>query len=199
MTRGARPGDHGLWIFGYGSLVWRPAFPRETSRAAWVRGWRRRFWQGSTDHRGVPGAPGRVVTLVPERSDRVCWGMAYRIAPEDAPAVLAVLDEREQGGYERLEVELHFPGDLAAGIRGLMYVATEANPSYLGPAPLDAIARQVISSHGPSGSNPEYVVRLADALRRICPSLDAGIEDTLALAALVAGSSRTARPAGLDS
>jgi cation transport regulator ChaC len=40
-----------LWIFGYGSLVWRPAFPFAERRGAWI-GFARRFWQSSTDHRG---------------------------------------------------------------------------------------------------------------------------------------------------
>ena len=68
-----------LWIFGYGSLVWRPDIPHDERRPAWIRGFARRFWQGSTDHRGVPEAPGRVVTLVRDEAAR-CWGAAYRVA-----------------------------------------------------------------------------------------------------------------------
>jgi len=162
-----------IWIFGYGSLVWRPAFDFAERRAALVRGWRRRFWQGSTDHRGVPEAPGRVVTVLPdERAE--CWGMAYRVDPSVSVEVFADLEVREQGGYERCEVELHFA---AAGRQpvapsgesraGLMYVATPANRNYLGEAPLEAIAHQVLRSHGPSGPNLEYVLRLAAALREI--------------------------------
>jgi cation transport protein ChaC len=151
-----------LWIFGYGSLVWRPSFPHSQQRPARLLGWARRFWQGSTDHRGVPGAPGRVVTLVRE-PEAVCWGMAYRVAASERQAILARLDHRERGGYERLVVRLEARGGEA--IPALVYLATSDNPNYLGPAPMERIAEQVRVSHGPSGSNLEYVQRLAAALR----------------------------------
>lgn len=168
-----------VWIFGYGSLIWRPDFEYMTRRAAWIDGWTRRFWQGSTDHRGVPEAPGRVVTLVPETTGR-CWGVAYALAPAVAPAVLERLDHRERGGYSRHDVALRFPDDVTSA-RGLVYVATPDNPNYLGEAPLDAIAAQVRGAHGPSGANRDYVVRLADALRAI----DADDPHVFALDALV--------------
>jgi len=153
-----------LWIFGYGSLLWRPAFPFAERSGCWISGFVRRFWQGSTDHRGVPGAPGRVVTLDAD-TDACCFGAAYRIGERDADEVLRNLDHRERGGYERLRLPLTFTDGRVAD--GLVYVATPANPNYLGPAPLDAIAAQVSRSHGPSGSNAEYVLRLADSLREL--------------------------------
>lgn len=152
-----------LWVFGYGSLVWRPSFPFVERRAARVRGWTRRFWQGSTDHRGVPGAPGRVVTLLRE-AEAICWGVAYRLAAEQMDEVMAHLDWREKGGYQRVDEQLELLSPSATA-RGVIYVATEANPNYLGPASLETIAAQVMRSEGPSGPNPEYVLRLAEALR----------------------------------
>lgn len=161
--------DDALWIFGYGSLVWRPAFPHADRRPARLRGWSRRFWQGSSDHRGVPEAPGRVVTLV-EEPDAVCFGLAYRVAPADRAVVLEGLDRRESGGYRRIAAELELDGPApggAARVRALTYVATPGNPSYLGPARLEEIAAQVRHARGPSGANPEYVLRLAEALRAL--------------------------------
>ncbi len=155
-----------MWVFGYGSLVWRPAFEHVERHAAFVVGYSRRFWQGSTDHRGVPGAPGRVVTLVPDAGSR-CWGVAYRIEEEQIEDVLAQLDHREKGGYRRLELPLFRADGSALSPRGLTYVATADNENYLGPASLAQIAEQVQQSRGPSGDNVEYVAELAAALRRM--------------------------------
>ncbi len=154
------------WIFGYGSLVWRPDFPFAESRAARLDGWVRRFWQGSTDHRGVPGAPGRVVTLVRD-ANGTCWGMAYRIEAAVAADVLARLDTREKGGYAPVRVTLGFTPPHEGDVNGLVYIATSDNANYLGPAAPDDIARQVRAASGPSGDNVEYVLRLARALREI--------------------------------
>jgi cation transport regulator ChaC len=156
--------DDALWVFGYGSLVWRPAFAFEARRPAVVRGFTRRFWQGSTDHRGVPEAPGRVVTLVAEPGAR-CWGVAYRVAAERAEAVMAALDHRESGGYERRRVALHDERTGEPWSEATVYFAGPGNPNYLGEAPLAEIAAQVRRSHGPSGANLEYVLRLAETLR----------------------------------
>ncbi len=158
-----------VWIFGYGSLIWRAAFPHVARRPARIEGWSRRFWQGSTDHRGIPGAPGRVVTLVRDPA-ALCVGVAYRIADPHVAQVLAELDERERGGYERHAVPLQIAaghGEPAQTAPGWVYVASEGNPNYLGPAPLAEIAALIRRAHGPSGPNLEYALRLATELRAL--------------------------------
>ena len=156
--------NDGHWIFGYGSLVWRPDFPFAERHHAVIEGWARRFWQGSTDHRGVPGAPGRVVTLVAEPHGR-CSGTAYRVDDGVIEGVINTLEYREKGGYRREKIEILLCDRTPSGVKGVVYIATPGNPNYLGPAPLDDIAAQILRSEGPSGHNIEYVTRLAASLR----------------------------------
>lgn len=174
------------WIFGYGSLVWRPEFAYRERRPGYIRGYARRFWQSSPDHRGTPELPGRVVTLI-ERPDALCWGTAYGVPDADWRHIAAQLDIRERKGYRRVDAQVHLAGaygsdraddpDAPQGapdappIRALMYIATVENPHFLGPAPMTEIAARVRLAHGPSGSNREYVSRLASALA------DMGVDD----------------------
>lgn len=154
-----------MWIFGYGSLIWRPNFDFLEHHDGFVEGWVRRFYQGSTDHRGVPGAPGRVATLVPEAGSRV-WGRAFRVDTAQAERISSRLDHREKGGYVREKFEVICRG----GVRvedALVYVATDQNPHWQGPAPIEAIARQIHAARGPSGPNTEYLLELARSLRQM--------------------------------
>ncbi len=159
------PLEPGPWIFGYGSLIWRPDFEFSQRVRGFIRGWSRRFWQGSPDHRGVPEAPGRVVTLVPE-AEATCWGVAYRLAEQTALPTLAQLDLREREGYERHTVEFNAVDRTAreGSWPALVYVAREGNRHYLGPAPLAVIVEQVRRAAGPSGANSAYVLELEAAL-----------------------------------
>ena len=157
---------HGHWIFGYGSLVWRPAFEHLERAPGFIRGYVRRFWQGSPDHRGVRDRPGRVVTLVPEPG-AICWGMGYRVSAAQWDEVVAGLDARESGGFERCPVDVGFADSAQALAPALTYIAHAHNPNFLGPAPLAAIADQVRRASGRSGSNAAYVLELAAALRAL--------------------------------
>ena len=153
-------GHHSVWLFGYGSLIYKADFPYLQRRPASIRGWTRRFWQGSHDHRGTPEAPGRVVTLI-EEAGAVCHGMAYLITPE----VFAHLDHREKNGYLRLATPIVFEdGD---DIEGLVYIATPDNTAFLGAASEQEIAAHIARSAGPSGPNSDYLNHLASALREL--------------------------------
>lgn len=171
-----------VWVFGYGSLVWRPAMAYRARRAARLEGWARRFWQASTDHRGTPEAPGRVLTLL--EADAALWGVAYAIAEADWPAVEPVLEHREQQGYARLTVRAQLAGADRAGpivetVDALLYVMTPVNPYFVGPEPLAATAAVVRDAHGPSGANLDYVVELGRALAALDardPEVDALID-----------------------
>jgi cation transport protein ChaC len=158
MPSGSSRAD-AVWVFGYGSLIWRPDFPHAERRPASITGWTRRFWQGSHDHRGLPHAPGRVVTLIEAPATR-CHGIAYLIAEE----VFEHLDHREKNGYERYEVALEFDDGRAPGV---VYIAPRDNHAFLGPAPMEEIADQIAVSAGPSGTNRDYLYRLGEALRHL--------------------------------
>ena len=154
-----------MWIFAYGSLIFRPDFPWVERRRAYVRGWERRFWQGSPDHRGLPEAPGRVVTLV--SGTGACGGCAYRIDPSGAAPILDALDAREQAGFVRTNVELlEAPGGASFG-SAITWIAGQDNAHFLGPLPETEIAAMIRERRGPSGANAEYALRLRDALRAL--------------------------------
>lgn len=157
MTTAA--GQH--WVFGYGSLIYKVDFPYIQRRPGNIHGWERRFWQGSHDHRGTPCSPGRVVTLI-ESPGASCRGMAYLIEHE----VFEHLDHREKNGYERYPVTIELDG-ISDPVEGVIYVAAEDNHAYLGPARMEEVASHIADSHGPSGSNRDYVLQLARALREL--------------------------------
>uniref|UniRef100_A0A7S4L427 glutathione-specific gamma-glutamylcyclotransferase n=2 Tax=Guillardia theta TaxID=55529 RepID=A0A7S4L427_GUITH len=177
-----------VWVFGYGSLVWKPpeGFRASTSLPAAIKGWKRRLWQGSTDHRGVPQRPGLVATLIEtsklresegnkEGEDELCWGMCYGYEEEDREKILAYLDYREKDGYDRLLVDVFLPKDrggaeleaqdCASISNVLLYIATTDNKQFLGPLSEEQVAETIASSVGPSGTNAEYLLKLAEALR----------------------------------
>ena len=137
-------------------------FPILAARPATVRGWSRRFWQGSHDHRGTPGAPGRVATLVPSPAG-ACVGIAYEVAA----TVFAHLDYREKNGYQRLVVDAELAAPGPATVRAIAYVAPPGNAAYLGDASLADMAAHIHRAAGASGRNAEYLFELDAALRRL--------------------------------
>ena len=158
------PATADLWLFGYGSLIWKADFGFAERKPAMLSGWERRFWQGSHDHRGTQEHPGRVVTLI-RAPHAECLGMAYRIEGSKVQAVLEHLDFREKNGYERFDEPISFvDGSANSGLSALVYVATPDNFAHLGPASDLEIAQQIHRSIGPSGTKLEYLLELHNAL-----------------------------------
>lgn len=176
-----------VWVFGYGSLIWRPDLPSRERRAARITGWARRFWQASWDHRGTRDSPGRVVTLI-ELPAGVLWGAAYAIDDANWPTVLPALEHREQAGYRRVVLTAGLAageraGEIVTEVPVEIFIGGEDTCEFIGPEPLEATAAIVRRSHGPSGANVDYVL----ALERALTELGADDPDVSALAALVRG------------
>ena len=155
------------WVFGYGSLIWRPGFKFVESRFATLRNWRRSFSQGSPDHRGTPAYPGRVLTLR-EDAEASCRGRAYRVTNELWPTVFAYLEKRESGGYKACQIDISIGGD---EISAWVWIALPDNPHSVSNESMQQTVEVMRRAVGQSGPNTDYVLNLDNALR------EAGIED----------------------
>lgn len=155
-----------IWIFGYGSLMWKPGFADAERAPATVHGWRRAFCIYSTHHRGSHLRPGLVLAL--DRGGS-CRGMAFRVAAEDAARTLAYLRAREQinGVYREAHVMARLEDGTHRNVRAISYVAERAHPSYTGPLPLERQVLLIRGAKGKSGTNVEYLVQTLRELRRL--------------------------------
>lgn len=156
--------DADLWVFGYGSLIWRPGFDFIESVQARLHGYHRSLCVFSHVHRGTPEQPGLVLGL-----DRggVCRGVAFRVAGAKAEDTVAYLREREQATSVYLEKWLSL--SLADGrrIRGLAYVADRKHLQYAGRLPAEDLLSLVKAGRGVSGENPDYVLQTQEHLQRM--------------------------------
>ncbi|PLX38451.1 MAG: gamma-glutamylcyclotransferase [Hyphomicrobiales bacterium] len=149
-----------LWVFGYGSLMWRPGFAFEEAVPARVHGLHRSLCVYSFHHRGTPEKPGLVLGLDQGGS---CRGLAFRVAPKDREETIAYLREREQVTMVYREVERRARLDDGSGraITVLTYVVNHGHEQYAGVLPLERLVEMVARSAGQSGPNRDYVLNTA--------------------------------------
>ena len=142
------------WVFGYGSLMWRPGFAFLDRHDAVLHGRRRAFCIYSVHHRGTPARPGLVLGLAPGGAVR---GAAYRIAEADWPCVHAYLTEREQP--TETYVERTAPLRLVAGrrIEATVYLSDTRHAQWAGVLSLEAQAELIAGATGLSGRNIDYL------------------------------------------
>jgi cation transport protein ChaC len=155
-----------LWIFGYGSLMWRPGFDADETRHARLVGWRRSFCIYSRFHRGTSRRPGLVLGL-----DRggVCEGIAFRVTPENARETLHYLREREQVGsvYREALVPVTLLGEEPREVLALAFLVERAHPSYAGQLSLAQQAHFVRGGLGRSGNNIDYLASTLAHLKQL--------------------------------
>jgi glutathione-specific gamma-glutamylcyclotransferase len=160
----ARVGERDdVWVFGYGSLMWNPAFHHVEALPGRLPGWHRRFCVWNTFGRGSPDAPGLTLAL---ESGGSCSGVAFRIAAAQVQPELTVLWNREMlmGSYVARWVRLHTArGPLAA----VTFVANRKNDRYAGRLPLSRVAEVLAQARGPLGAAREYLERTVAELERL--------------------------------
>ncbi|PYE82402.1 gamma-glutamylcyclotransferase [Pseudoroseicyclus aestuarii] len=152
-----------LWVFGYGSLLWKPEFTPEESAVARLDGWHRSFCMSSIHYRGTPEVPGLVLALdaAPGAS---CTGLALRAAPRDEAMVLDMLRKREL--ISDAYVEMRLPLTLSDGreVEALTYVINRQTAQYV-HLDLEEQARKIARASGPMGSNADYLLNTASHLQ----------------------------------
>ena len=147
-----------FWVFGYGSLIWRPGFAFAERVPARLIGAHRSLCVYSWVHRGTRERPGLVLGL-----DRggACRGIAFRVAAAEWDGVLAYLREREQvtAVYQERLREIRLDDGRVA--TALTYLVDRDHPQYAGKLPADEQLAIVREAAGKSGANRDYVVNTA--------------------------------------
>ncbi|KAH0459267.1 hypothetical protein IEQ34_012081 [Dendrobium chrysotoxum] len=170
-----------LWVFGYGSLIWKPGFDFDEKVLGFIKDFRRVFDLACIDHRGTPEHPARTLTLEPKEG-AVCWGIAYcvRGGIEKERATMQYLEKRECEYDKKALVKFYkvtksshvlpLVQSLICGCHLYRFISTPdiiANRYYLGPAPLEEMARQIATANGPCGNNRDYLFYLEKAMLQI--------------------------------
>jgi cation transport protein ChaC len=153
-----------FWVFGYGSLIWRPGFAHTETARAQLHGFRRALCVRSYVHRGTPQRPGLVLGL--DRGGS-CIGLAFRVPGELRDEAVAYLREREL--VTNVYLERRLPVRLTTGetVTALCYIVDRHHEQYAGSLDAEEAAAIVRGSVGQSGRNEDYVQNTVEHLRAL--------------------------------
>ncbi len=160
-TLADRPNSGEIWVFAYGSLIWRPCFEYADRLKATLSGYRRRFSVWTVMARGTPAEPGLALAL--EEGDGSCHGVAYRLAPDHALAGLEALWARE------ILTSIYRPRWLtvtvdARAVTAISFVVETADAQYAGALPSAEQAAIIAAAHGKLGSCRDYLANTVSEL-----------------------------------
>lgn len=153
-----------FWVFGYGSLIWRPGFAHVETQRARLYGYRRSLCVYSYVHRGTPERPGLVLGL--DRGGS-CVGLAFRVPGDLHGEVMAYLRERELVTSVYLERRLTIRLETGVTVEAAAYVVDRAHEQYAGALDEAEAASFVGGSVGKSGSNEDYLFSTVEHLRAL--------------------------------
>ncbi|HVJ52493.1 MAG TPA: gamma-glutamylcyclotransferase [Aliidongia sp.] len=160
-THPAGAGDGDIWVFGYGSLIWNPAFTHVETQRGRIHGWHRRFCLWTPTSRGTPEKPG--LTLGLDRGGS-CQGVAFRTEAMDARHELAIIWRREMmsGAYRPRWVAAHLED--GRKVPAIAFTINHAHPRYTGPLDDEKAAEVIAGACGWLGPCSDYVFKTAEAL-----------------------------------
>jgi cation transport protein ChaC len=155
-----------LWVFAYGSLMWRPGFAFLERIEARLLGAHRALCVYSFVHRGTPERPGLVLGL---DHGGTCRGIAYRVSAAERADTIAYLRAREQvtSVYREAMRPIWLKGDAEQRVRALCYVVDRGHAQYAGRLSLEQQLHHVRQGHGHSGANRDYVLATVNALEQL--------------------------------
>src|SRR5262245_4647360 len=163
------PADHStddLWVFGYGSLMWRPGFDFLERVEARLIGAHRALCVYSFVHRGTPERPGLVLGL---DLGGACRGIAYRVAAGKRAETVAYLRAREQVTmvYRECTRRIWLRGDPGRPVSALCYMVDRSHPQYAGRLSFEQQLHHIRQGHGHSGANRDYVIDAVAAMEAL--------------------------------
>jgi cation transport protein ChaC len=156
-------GGEDLWIFGYGSLIWRPDFDFSERRTGLIYGWHRALKMWSTINRGTPQRPGLVFGML---SGGSCQGMVFRIPRAQGQAVMRQLWLREMANavYD----PRWLPCRTGEGtVKALAFTLSRSSPNHTGELAPEDYRRIFNEAQGIYGSTQDYAQATFDELQRL--------------------------------